>query len=344
MFRDEQLSLRTGPAANEDDGKDGRLMGMAASWAVEMVIVATVGVWVPLAMAQEGQWAPEPRTSPEYIATLRWDNSQRGRPIDLSQYRRTFSDDFKTWDIVPEDSDPGPGAVWFSPGHGAFRTNCPLRKDGPFSLVEDGLRLRVEKVGNRYLGACMTTVNTRGQGFAQQFGYFEMTARYDYRIPYEGLWGAFWLKSQKDYFTAGTTTRTEIDINEFYGDDSYHASVHLWAAAKLAPDATLTKSIHISGHQQKLAPDLFKQLKTAGGGVVTGFHSYGGEITPQYVIIYFDRKELGRFPMVDEWKTPLYMLVDMDPSRIKPEQSSLPMDMIVRNVSAYQPLKPYEGQ
>jgi beta-glucanase (GH16 family) len=319
-------------------------MGPAAACTILAIAAALTCSLPTAATAQTEQFAPEPRTSPEHVATLRWDNSQRGRPIDLSQFRQTFNDDFKAMDIVKEDSDPGPGAVWFSPGHGAFRTNSPLRKDGPFALVDDGLRLRVEKVGNRYLGACMATVNTKGQGFAQQYGYFEMTARYDYRAPYEGLWGAFWLKSQKDYFTGGTTTRTEIDINEFYGDDSYHASVHLWAAAKLAPDATITKSIHISGHQQRLALTAFRDLKAAGGGVVTGFHTYGGEITPQYVIIYFDRKELGRFPMVDEWKTPLYMLVDMDPTRIKPEQSSLPMDLIVRNVSVYQPLVPYEGQ
>ncbi len=281
----------------------------------------------------------QPTTNMEHFQSLKWDVSQQGREIDLSQYKRTFNDDFKTMDIVKDDRDPGPGAVWFSPGHGAFKAIAPLRADGPFKLVEDGVRLRLEKVGNKVLGACMTSVNTKGQGFAQQYGYFEMTAQYDYTG--EGIWAGFWLKSQCDYFNNGTTTRTEIDANEFYGDDGYHPSVHLWPAAKLAPDATITKHIFSSGYKQKVAPDLFKKLKV--NGVVKGFHSYGCEITPEWVIMYFDRKELGRFPTMPEFKTPLFMLVSSDTRHVK-EQTVLPIDMTVRNVSAYLPEKPYEDQ
>jgi hypothetical protein len=300
------------------------------------------GTMVSTAIAQTSAPTTQPRTSAEAFRAMKWDTSQAGREIDLKQFKQTFNDDFKQMDIVKEDAAPGPHAVWFSPGHGAFRSNSPLRKDGPFKLVPEGLRARVQKVGKRWLGACMTSVNTKGQGFAQQYGYFEMTARYDYTVPPEGLWGAFWLKSQKDYFTGGTTTRTEIDINEFYGDPDYHTTVHLWPAAHLAPDATIIKHIGASGFKQQVARGLFQPLMV--NGVVQGFHTYGGEITPQWVIMYFDHKEIGRFPMVEEWKTPLYMLVDMDPRRIKPEHGDAPFDLIVKNVSAYQPIKPYEGQ
>ena len=61
-------------------------------------------------------------TKPEQFVQLRWDLSQKGREIDLNQYKRTFHDDFKTMDIVNDNSVPGPEAVWFSPGHGAFKT------------------------------------------------------------------------------------------------------------------------------------------------------------------------------------------------------------------------------
>lgn len=288
---------------------------------------------------------PARMTKPEEFAKIAWDTSHKGRAIDLGLFKRTFNDDFKKMNIVKEDSPPGEGAVWFSPGHGAFRTNSPLRADGPFTLVDEGLRLRVEMVGNRWKGACMTSVNTRGEGFAQQYGYFEMTARYDYPPPGakgSRIWGAFWLKSQCDYFNQGKTTRTEIDVNEFYGDDGYHTTVHLWAAAHPLPGATITKHIMRSGYKDKVAPDLFKALKD-DQGVVRGFHSYGCEITPQWVIMYFDRKEVARFPMMEEWKTPLYMLVDLVIT--KPESEAVfPMDLVVRNVSAYQRIKPYEGQ
>jgi len=305
------------------------------------------GIWSVIAIAclflarSTGQGEPATTTDPEVFKATRWDNSQAGRELDLSQYERTFNDDFRQMRIVKEDAAPGPDAVWFAPGHGAFRHSSPLREDGPFALVDDGLRMRVEQKGSRWYGACMTTVNTKGEGFAQQYGYFEATIKYDYAGPGTGIWGAFWAKSQKDYFTAGTTTRTEIDFNEFYGDDSFHATVHLWAAAKPQPGETILKHIFASGHAHKLAPDLFKPLKENDQKVVEGFHQYGGEITPEWVIIYFDRKELGRFPMMPEWKTPVYLLLDCVVNDKEKDTAVFPMDMFVKNVSAYRPVEAY---
>jgi hypothetical protein len=281
-------------------------------------------------------------TDPEAFARVQWDNSRQGRPIDLARYKRTFSDDFKTLNIVKEDSAPGPGAVWFAPGHGAFRHDCPLRQDGPFQLLEEGLRLRIDKVGKNWKGACMATVNTRGEGFAQQYGYFEAAIRYDYAGAGTGIWGAFWAKSQKDYATTGTTTRTEIDFNEFYGDNGYHATVHLWPAAKPRPGEIILKHLFASGQKHKLAGELFKDLKV--DGKVQGFHTYGGEVTPEWVVMYFDRKEVGRFPTMPEWKTPLYLLLDVVMNPREKDKAVFPMDLFVRNVSAYQPVEPYPGQ
>lgn len=277
-----------------------------------------------------------PCTPLEKWEALKWDTSQKGREIDLSKYKRTFNDDFKTMDVVRQDADPSTG-TWFSPGHGAFQNNAPLRKDGPFKLVDEGLRLRLEKMPNgRWLGACMQSVNRKGQGFAQKYGYFEMTAKYVYTSGGKGIWGAFWLKSQDDYFDQ-TKTRTEIDINEFYGDRGYHATVHLWPAAILSPNSTITQHVFKSGFKEKLARDLFTSLMV--NGVVDGFHAYGGEVTPQWVIMYCDRKELGRFPTVEEFKTPLYLLVDLVSTK---EEGTSPMDMILKNVSAYLPGEPYK--
>ena len=281
-------------------------------------------------------------TDPAEFARIKWDNSRQGRPLDLTQYQQTFHDDFKKMNIVKEDAAPGSHAVWFAPGHGAFRHDAPLRKDGPFKLVEEGLSMRVEKVGKNWKGACMATVNTRGEGFAQQYGYFEAVIRYDYAGVGTGIWGAFWAKSQQDYATTGTTTRTEIDFNEFYGDNGYHAIVHLWAAATPQPGETILKHLFASGHQHKLAKELFKDLKV--DGKVPGFHAYGGEVTPEWVIMYFDRKEVGRFPTMPEWKTPLYLLLDVVVNTREKDKAVFPMAMLVRNVSAYQPVEPYPGQ
>ena len=113
-----------------------------------MAVLTMISGWASAADQAVGQsvaTAPtgtSRTTQPDQFAQLRWDLSQKGQEIDLRQYKRTFHDDFKTMDIVKDDNAPGPGAVWFSPGHGAFKTNSPLRADGPFKPVDDGLRLR----------------------------------------------------------------------------------------------------------------------------------------------------------------------------------------------------------
>ena len=153
-----------------------------------MAILTTIYGWAsaaarpadkPVATAPTGQ---SRTTEPEQFAQLRWDLSQKGREIDLSQYKRTFNDDFKTMDIVKDNSDPGPGAVWFSPGHGASEKRTA---ESGRALQAGGRRGSPPRREGRQAvaGACLTTVNTRGEGFAQQYGYFEMTAEYNYPPP-----------------------------------------------------------------------------------------------------------------------------------------------------------------
>jgi hypothetical protein len=46
---------------------------------------------------------------------------------------------------------------------------------------------------------------------------------------------------------------------------------------------------------------------------------------------------------MEEWKTPRYMLVGLVIT--KPEEDAVfPMDLTVKNVSAYQPIQPYMGE
>lgn len=298
---------------------------------------------VAIAQANDEPAADDrPTTTVEQFKSYQWDNSQQGRALDLSQYKRTFNDDFKTMDVVKDSTQAGEPGVWYAPGHTPFgvgHLGLP-GPEGPFSIVDEGLKIQVEKKERtgQWQGACMQTVNRYGEGFAQKYGYFEMTARYDY-MRNSQLWGAFWLKSQEDY-TDKTRTRAEIDINEFYGDRGYHATVHLWPAARRRTNATITKHIQASAFKQShYNRHLFEDKME--DGLLKGFHTYGGEITPKWVIIYFDRKEVGRFPTVEEYKRPMYMLVDIV-SRDK--NSPFPFGMTVKNVSAYLPIIPYEEQ
>ena len=54
------------------------------------------------------------------------------------------------------------------------------------------------------------------------------------------------------------------------------------------------------------------------------------------MIIYLDRKELERFPTVPEFRTPLYMVIDLAILEKEAAQAVSPMDMVIKNVTAYQ--------
>jgi hypothetical protein len=238
------------------------------------------------------------QTTEEQFSQLAWDTSHAGSALDLSAYHKTFSDEFKSLSVTA-DGGPGP---WYAPVHGPFGTGrfVPPGAAGPFAVAKEGLAIRAEKSDGRLQSGLMQTVDGRGHGFAQKYGYFEMTAE----LPAgPGGWPAFWLLSQNG-FTDKTATRTEVDVVEWYGGDpkGHHASIHLWPAADPLPGAVTTHVYHSA----------YSKIKSARrNGQLEGFHSYGACIGADWVIFYFDRKELGRFKTVPEFGTPLYMVVDL---------------------------------
>jgi beta-glucanase (GH16 family) len=178
----------------------------------------------------------------------------------------------------------------------------------------------------------MQTVNKKSEGFAQQHGYFEMTAKFP---AGKGAWPAFWLQS-RNRLPRRTETFVEIDVVEWYGGDprGHHASLHLWPANR-PQEGELAKHVYTHGWY-----DLQKAgLLTAGRW--EGFHSYGVEVRPDWVIFYLDRKELHRFPSVPEFSLPLFMMVDLAILEKEEPQAVSPMDMIVKEVAAYLPQEPY---
>ncbi len=69
----------------------------------------------------------------------------------------------------------------------------------------------------------MCSNDAKGNGFSQQYGYFEMRAK----LPaHPGVWPTFWLSSAPP----GGSPNVEIDVLEFYGDPlgSYMSTVHVW--------------------------------------------------------------------------------------------------------------------
>jgi hypothetical protein len=265
-------------------------------------------------------------TNPDDLHGYKCDKSFAGRSLDLADARVTFDDEFLRPSVTPPDGK-GP---WYAPVQGPFGLAAFLSPDSkysPFSYNSGYLTIRMSKRGEKWYSGNMQTVNALGQGFSQKYGYFEIRAQFP---PGMATWPAFWLGTTYEY-TAKAETQAEIDIIEGYGGNDkhgFHATVHLWPGlTKLRdPENPITK--HWMSVCYQTIP---------GGGLFDGnFHTYGGEITPDYVIVYFDRKEIARYKTLEEFKRPVFMRVDLAFSPMEKRTDDSPSDLVVDYVRAWQ--------
>jgi beta-glucanase (GH16 family) len=210
-----------------------------------------------------------------------------GDTIAPEKMTLAFNDEFDTLDI----SAWGPGTRWIShtPWSGDFggaRFGNP-GENSPF-VTDSGL-LRIEaardEAGN-WRSGLLASVDPKGNGFAQQYGYFEMRAK----LPEgSGVWPAFWLVG-KDRSKA----TAEIDVLEFYGDKpgGYSTVVHVW---------------HKGGEHYSKG----KRIEVFTDAEPTEFHTYGVKIDETFIRIYFDQKLVWKTPTQPEHRQPLYMLVNL---------------------------------
>jgi beta-glucanase (GH16 family) len=248
-----------------------------------------------------------------------WDTSHAGEPLDLSHCQRTFFDDFSAISITAPDG-AGP---WYAAVHDPFGAAAFL-PPGPQGTYQtgNGLTIRAEKVDGAWQSGLIQTVDWQGRGFAQQYGYFEMEAEFPRGI---GSWPAFWLLSQNEFLNK-TKPKAEVDVVEWYGRDptSLHACVHL-----RPPPLTLVEQFGDHKAKEKIT----SLCPTVPYGRLEGPHTYGAEVTPDWIIIYFDQHELERIKTPPEFKTPLYMVADLAISN-KDDQES-PKEMRISHVAAY---------
>jgi hypothetical protein len=305
------------------------------------ILALSMGAAAPVLAAETPVPPPAQATAPlspgeqraaDFKATP-WDISHAGTPLSMDGYKLTFEDNFDSLQVTP---DGGKGA-WFAPIHSDFGAAhlLPPGPDGPFSVKDGILTIRAQKnEKGKWTSGLMQTVDSKGQGYVQQYGYFEMRAQ----MPVgPGSWAAFWLLSQNG-FTDYTKTRTEIDIVEWYGSDArgHHATVHLWPGREHQPDSP-PKALHKSQYSNlNRWQERFKLPENPmQDGQLVGWHTYGAEITPELVTIYFDGHELCRFPTQPEYKTPLYMLVNLDINGKEADKAVSPLEMKVDYVRAY---------
>jgi beta-glucanase (GH16 family) len=215
--------------------------------------------------------------------------AQNDRMVDLAAYRQTFSEDFDSLDVSPW----GPGTRWIAHtpyngdfGDGAFAHPVP---GFPFTIENGVLRIEARKDNNgKWHSGLLSSIDRKGNGFAQQYGYFEMRAK----LPAgDGVWPAFWLLGDN-----GTETRAEIDIIEYYGHDpaAYQSAVHVWDHK--SPDKS-----RVAGSRIVIPP----------GTLSREFHTFGASIDPNMIRFYFDRHEVWNTKTMAEHQRPMYLLVDL---------------------------------
>ena len=239
----------------------------------------------------------------------------RGQPLNMSQYHLSFEDDF----THPDISAHGPGTVWIAhtPWNGDFGNDV---FDNPgsgsvFSVSPAGLTISAHKDsgGNWHGGliCSMDRIGTGAQGFAQQYGYFEMDAK----LPDgPGVWPAFWLVG-----TQRQDAVSEIDVMEYYGHarDEYHITEHYW----------------VNGHDVLGA---WHVVTVPPGFLTSRYNSFGVAVTPQNLAFYFNGQEVWRTPTPPEYKQPMYVLADLAIGGGWPfNKLDSPQPMQIRAIRAY---------
>ena len=213
-----------------------------------------------------------------------------GDTIDPAKFKLTFAENFKTLDV----SAWGPGTRWIAHtpwsgdfGDAEFDDPGP---DGPFSISPNGLEITARQdAQGRWHSGLLSSMNTIGPaqtGFAQRYGYFEMCAKFP---DGPGVWPAFWLISKdRTYGTA------EFDVVEFYGafNNKFHTTVHFWGNSH---------NSYGMGQVITVSPSILSRQ----------YNTYGVLILPEVIKVYFNRHEIWSMPTPPEFRTPMYILVDL---------------------------------
>lgn len=232
--------------------------------------------------------------------------------IDLKNYKLQFKDDFETASIV---ADGGNGR-WFAPIHSDFGKAKFLRPSdtGPFSVRNGNLEIQAVRESSGWTSGLLQTTDSKGRGFSQQLGYFEVRANFPNTTA---TWPAVWLLNTES-LTNPKAPRVEIDIIECYGNrsDRLHYSVHV---------------VRPGQKRETRSKQVFVAYKPGT------FHTYGVEITRDWVIFYFDRLETYRIRAIPEFNTPLYMLIDLGMTEHGLAVAPSPATMLIDYARIYRP-------
>lgn len=250
-----------------------------------------------------------------------------GAKLQLCRYNKVFADDFNSLSVSPSNNDRTRWSAhtpWYGDfGDAKFIDPVDMyadpEKNDPF-LIRDGvLVIRARKhEGGKWTSGLLSSADPTTAGFALKYGYFEARMKLP---PGPGVWPAFWLNSnnKKD----DKTPSVEIDVLEYYGQfpGVIHSVWHIW--------------------------DKVDSAKNTGGEVVTNvppgslndaFHTYGVDVSPEWIVFYLDRKEIGRTKTPPEHTKPLMILVNLALGGGWPiDKTPSPSELLVDYIYAFAP-------
>ncbi|WP_367715591.1 glycoside hydrolase family 16 protein [Nitratireductor sp. GISD-1A_MAKvit] len=232
--------------------------------------------------------------------------------LNVETMEISFNEDFATLDV----SAWGPGTRWIAhtPWAGDFGGARFANPDerSPFRIVDGKLHIEAKRdPEGDWQSGLLASVDADGNGFSQQYGYFEMRAR----LPEgPGVWPAFWLIGRDR-----SKATAEIDVIEFYGDkpEGYSSVVHVWHR-----DGRHYSRFHRNA--------VFVEARPGA------FHTYGVKVDPGWIRFYFNREFVWKTETQPEHRQPLYILLNLalvdGPTK---DDTPDPSHMIVDYVRAY---------
>jgi beta-glucanase (GH16 family) len=239
--------------------------------------------------------------------------AQSAERLDLSKYTLTFSDEFDTLDV----SARGPKSRWTAHtpyggdfGDAEFTDPTP---GFPFTVDNGILRIQARKGDDgKWRSGLLSSRDPYGNGFAQQFGYFEIRAK----LPEgPGVWPAFWLLgvNRGDRYP-------EVDVLEYYGRANYrfHSVLHVW-------DKDEKKGV---GREQitEVEPNLLTK----------DFNTYGVDVSADWTTFYLNGVVIWKTKSEPEFAQPMYILINLALGSGWPiDETKNPSNMYVDYVRAY---------
>ena len=230
------------------------------------------------------------------IAGSGFELEARPLKLDMTGFRLTFDEEFDDLSVTSRGPN-GPGGsrwiahtpYWGDYGEARFADPHP---GYPFTTDHGMLRIQARRdERGTWSTGFLSSVDTKGRGFAQAYGYFECRMR----LPGgKATWPAFWIKGGEELRRKDGPLRTVpvYVIAEHHGAEGnrIHTEWQVYTPEGPGPKMDVSHAV----------PD-----------VTDDFHTYGCLVEPDRVSWYYDRTELRSVPAPDGNDEPKYILVNL---------------------------------